>query len=102
MEDLVKEFKKEYGKIGRARKRRNNKKDKKGELLGRYMAKILYRWDNMRFNEEYWGQLERNWKKWKGKGKLERIDEEEIEEERIEEWNEEDEMGKMRDLYNEL
>jgi len=32
---LVKEFEKEYGKIGRVRKRRNNKEDRKGELPGR-------------------------------------------------------------------
>ena len=47
-------------------------------------------------------------KKQKGKGKerLEKINEEEKEEEikegRIEEWNEEDEMGKMEDIYNKL
>jgi len=63
MEDLVKEFEEEYGKIRRVRKRRNNKEDKKGELLGRYMAKMLYGWDNKRFDKEYWEQLERNWKK---------------------------------------
>ena len=35
------------------------------ELLGRYTAKILYRWNNKRFDQEYWGQLERNWRFWK-------------------------------------
>jgi len=63
VEDLVKEFEEKYGEIGRVRKRRNSKEDKKGELLGRYMVKILYGWDNKRFDKEYWGQLERNWKK---------------------------------------
>ena len=70
------------------------------------MTKILYGQDDKRFDQEYWGQLERNWKKWKGKGKerLERIDEEEeeeakFEEGRIEKWDEEDKMGK---LYNKL
>jgi len=58
-EDLVQEFKKEYSKIRRARKR-NNKENRKEELLGRYTAKILYGWNNKRFDEEYWGQLERN------------------------------------------
>jgi len=106
-EDLVKEFEKEYGEIRRVRKRRNCKKDKKGELPDRYTAKILYEWDNKRFNKEYWGQLERNWKKWKEKRKerSERIDKEEEEKtkkERIEEWNEEDKMGKMGDPYDEL
>jgi len=41
-EDLVKEFEEEYGEIGRVKKRRNNKEDRKGELPGRYMAKMLY------------------------------------------------------------
>jgi len=42
VEDLVKEFEKEYGKIGRVKKRRNRKEDRKGELLSRYMTKMLY------------------------------------------------------------
>ena len=35
----------------------------------------------------------------KRKGKIRKEEEEEIEEERIEEWNEEDEMDKMEDIY---
>jgi len=54
IEDLVKKFEKEYGEIGKAKKRRDDKEDKKGELLGRYTAKILYGWDDKRFDEEYW------------------------------------------------
>ena len=52
IEDLVKEFEKEYGEIRRVKKR-NRKEDKKGELLGRYTAKMLYRWDDKRFDEKY-------------------------------------------------
>jgi len=52
-EKLVKEFKKEYGKIRKVKKRRNDKEDRRGELPGRYIAKILYRWDNRKFNKEY-------------------------------------------------
>ena len=102
-EDLVKEFKKEYGEIGRVRKRRN--KDRKGELSDRYMAKMLYGWDDKRFNKEYQRWLERNWNKWKGKEKKRINNEEEEEkdkEERIEEWDEEDKIGKMEDPYDEL
>jgi len=36
---------------------------KKGELLGNYMAKILYKWDNRKFKEKYLRKLERNWQK---------------------------------------
>jgi len=54
IEDLEKEFKEKYGKIGRVRKRKNNKEDRKGEFLSRYMAKVLYGWDDKRFDKEYW------------------------------------------------
>jgi len=39
---------------------------KRMELPGKYMAKLLYRWDNQKFEEEYLNKLEKNWKKWKG------------------------------------
>ena len=35
----------------------------KRELLGKYMAKILYRLNNGKFENEYLKKLERNWKK---------------------------------------
>jgi len=34
-------------------------------LLGKFMAKMLYRWDDERFEEEYLRKLEWNWQKWK-------------------------------------
>ena len=43
---------------------------RRGELLGNYMAKILYRWDNGKFENKYLKRLERNWEKWKGKDKM--------------------------------
>ena len=39
---------------------------KRMELPGKYMAKLLYGWDDRRFEEEYLNKLEKNWKKWKG------------------------------------
>jgi len=33
------------------------------ELLGKFMAKMLYRWDDRKFEEEYLRKLERNWQK---------------------------------------
>jgi len=42
------------------------KKDfRRGELPGKFTAKMLYRWDNGKFEEEYLRKLERNWQKWK-------------------------------------
>ena len=35
------------------------------ELLEKYTAKMLYRWDDRRFENK---QLEKNWQRWKEKG----------------------------------
>jgi len=34
---------------------------RRGELLGRYMAKLLYGWDDKKFDEEYLKKLQRSW-----------------------------------------
>jgi len=39
---------------------------KRMELPGKYMAKLLYGWDDQKFEVEYLKKLEKNWKKWKG------------------------------------
>ena len=44
---------------------RRVKEDQRGELPGRYTAKLLYGWDNGKFEEEYLKKLERNWRHWK-------------------------------------
>jgi len=36
---------------------------KREELPGKYMTKMLYGWDNGKFEEEYLRKLERNWLK---------------------------------------
>ena len=33
------------------------------ELPEKYMAKLLYGWDDRRFEKEYLSRLEKNWKK---------------------------------------
>ena len=38
---------------------------RRGELPEKYIAKMLYGWDNRKFEEEYLRKLERNWQKWK-------------------------------------
>ena len=38
---------------------------RRGELLGRYMAKLLYGWDDKKFDDEYLKKLEKNWNRWK-------------------------------------
>ena len=42
---------------------------RRGELLGKYIVKMLYGQDNRKFENEYLKRLERNWKKWKRKYK---------------------------------
>ena len=34
---------------------------RRGELPGRYTAKLLYGWDDKRFDEKYLKKLEKNW-----------------------------------------
>jgi len=34
---------------------------RRGELSGKFIAKMLYGWDNRKFEEEYLRKLERNW-----------------------------------------
>ena len=36
---------------------------KRMELLGKYIVKLLYGWDDKKFEEEYLKKLERNWNK---------------------------------------
>jgi len=83
-----------------------------GELLGRFMAKKLYRWSDKRYDQEYWGRMEKNWRQWKGKKPVRRetmktiLEDKEIEEEKlgIRERTEEDddEMDNLVDPYYKL
>ena len=43
--------------------RMEEKDFRRGELLGKYTAKMLYGWDDGKFEEEYLRKLERNWQK---------------------------------------
>ena len=44
------------------KKRRNLQKEK---ITRRFIAKKLFGWSDKRYDEEYWGRLERNWRCWK-------------------------------------
>ena len=94
MEDMVQQERKE-------------KMFQQGELPGRFMAKKLYGWSDKRYDQEYWGRMEKNWRQWKGKKPIKRktiktiLEEKEIKEEKsgVREWTEEDndDMGNMVD-----
>jgi len=113
-QEAIKEFEKEYRRDMEdvARQEREEMTFKRGELPGKFTAKVLYGWSDKRYDQEYWGRLKRNWKRWKGKRRARREtmktipEEEETKEEEsgIREWTEEDddEMGNMADPYYEL
>jgi len=91
-----------------ARQEREEGTFQRGELPGKFTAKMLYGWLDRRYDQEYWGRLERNWRRWKGKRPARRetmktIPEEE-EKSGVREWTEEDEdeIGNMVDPYYEL
>jgi len=67
--EAIKEFKKEYRQDTEDMVRQEHKEGmfKRGELPGRFMARKLFRWSDKRYDQEYWGRLERNWRRWKGK-----------------------------------
>jgi len=43
---------------------------RRGELPEKYMAKMLYEWNDRKFEKKYLKRLERNWEKWKEKNKM--------------------------------
>jgi len=112
--EVIEEFEKEYQRDMEdvARQEREEGTFRRGELPGRFTAKKLYGWSDKRYDQEYWGRMEKNWKQWKGKKPTKRktmktiLEEEEIEEEKsgVREWTEEDddEMGNMIDLCYKL
>jgi len=61
------------------------------ELPGRYTAKMLYGWNDKKFEEEYLKKLERNWNRWKKRKKENKEEYKEKLEESLE-WNERDEQ----------
>jgi len=58
------------------------------ELLEKYMAKLLYGWDDRKFEDEYLKKLEKNWKRWKENRKINKSKHLKMIEENIEEENE--------------
>ena len=95
-----------------AQQEREEETFQRGELPGRFTAKKLYGWSDKRYDQEYWGRMEKNWRRWKGKKPMKKetmktiLEEKEIKEEKsgVREQTEEDEdeMGNMVDPYYEL
>jgi len=64
------------------------KEYKRMELPGKYTAKVLYGWDDQKFEEEYLRKLEKNWRKWKGDRQIDESEHLKMVEEKMEEENE--------------
>jgi len=114
VKEAIEEFEKEYQRDIEDVAQQEHKEGtfQRRELPGRFMAKKLYGWLDKRYDQEYWGKMEKNWRRWKGKKPMKREtmktipEEEEIEEEKsgVREWTKEDddEIGNMADPYYEL
>jgi len=85
-EELIEEF--ERGGIEVRRQKGEEKNYRRMELPGKYTAKLLYGWDDRRFEEEYLNKLEKNWKKWKEDRKIDKSEHLKRVEEKMEEKNE--------------
>jgi len=113
-QEVVEEFEREYQRDMEdvVWQERKEGMFQRGELPGRFTAKKLYGWSDKQYDQEYWGRMEKNWRRWKGKKPTKRKmiktipEKEEIREEKsgVREWTEEDddEMGNMVDPYYEL
>jgi len=62
-EELIKEF--EQGGVEVRKQEEEVEEYRRMELPGKYMAKLLYGWDDRKFEGEYLNKLEKNWKRWK-------------------------------------
>jgi len=70
-EELIEEFKR--GKVVVRRQEGEEEEYKRMELPGKFTAKVLYGWDDQKFEEEYLKKLERNWRKWKDDRQIDEI-----------------------------
>ena len=61
---------------------------RRGELPGKYMAKLLYMQNDKKFEKEYLTKLEKNWNRWKNNRQIEEYRYLKSIEEKIEEENE--------------
>jgi len=67
-EELIEEFERggvEIRQQEKIEKRKEEDKYRRMELPGKYMVRVLYGWDDKKFEEEYLKKLEKNWKRWK-------------------------------------
>jgi len=86
VEELIEEFKR--GGVEVRRQEGEVDEYRRMELPGKYTAKLLYGWDDQKFEKEYLNKLEKNWKKWKEDRKIDENKYLEMIETKMEEENE--------------
>ena len=67
-EELIEEFERRINMEVRRQEKIDMAEERdfrRGELPGKFTVKMLYGWDNGKFEEEYLRKLERNWRRWK-------------------------------------
>jgi len=85
-EELIEEFKR--GEVVVRQQEEEKGEYRRMELPGKYTAKLLYGWDDQKFEEEYLNKLEKNWKKWKEDRQIDEREYLRMVEEKMEEENE--------------
>ena len=63
VEELIEEF--EQGGVEVRRQVEKTEEYRRMELPEKYVAKLLYGWDDRKFEKEYLNKLEGNWRRWK-------------------------------------
>jgi len=90
VEELIEEFEREGIEVKQQEKIEKRKEEdeyRRIELPGKYMAKLLYEWDDRKFEKEYLKKLEKNWKKWKGDRQIDESEHLKMIKEKMEEEN---------------
>ena len=85
-EELIEKF--ERGGVEVRRQEREIEKYRRMELPEKYTVKLLYGWDDQKFEEEYLNKLEKNWKKWKENRQIDESEHLRMVEEKMEKENE--------------
>jgi len=69
MKEAIEEFEKEYQQDMEDIAKQEYEKEtfRRGELPRQFTARKLFGWSDKSYNQEYWGRLERNWRRWKEK-----------------------------------
>ena len=67
-EELIEEFEEKMNTEVKRQEKINMAEERdfrREELLEKFTVKMLYRWDNKKFEKEYLRKLEKNWRRWK-------------------------------------